>query len=133
MEREQFGSGTPWEGIVGYSRAVRVGNRVYVAGTTASDEAGNVAAPGDAAGQTRYILQKIERALAQAGATMADVVRTRMFVTDISQWEAIGRVHGEFFRDIRPASTMVQVSALIDPAHLVEIEIEAEITKQDGA
>ncbi len=124
-ERNNISSGTPWESIVGYSRAVRIGNHVWVAGTTATDETGQVVAAGDAAAQTRYILQKIESALKDAGATMADVVRTRMFVTDISQWEAIGRVHGEFFGAVRPAATMVQVGKLIDPAHLIEIEADA--------
>ena len=124
-ERKNISSGTPWESIVGYSRAVRMGNRVWVAGTTATDETGQVVAAGDAAAQTRYILQKIESALKDAGASMADVVRTRMFVTDISQWEAIGRVHGEFFGAVRPAATMVQVGKLIDPAHLIEIEVDA--------
>lgn len=124
-ERKNISSGTPWESIVGYSRAVRMGNRVWVAGTTATDETGQVVAAGDAAAQTRYILQKIESALKDAGASMADVVRTRMFVTDISQWEAIGRVHGEFFGAVRPAATMVQVGKLIDPAHLIEIEADA--------
>ena len=124
-ERKNISSGTPWESMVGYSRAVRMGNRVWVAGTTATDETGQVVAAGDAAAQTRYILQKIESALKDAGASMADVVRTRMFVTDISQWEAIGRVHGEFFGAVRPAATMVQVGKLIDPAHLIEIEADA--------
>ena len=104
-ERQNISSGAPWESIVGYSRAVRVGNHVWVAGTTATDETGQVVGAGDAAAQTRYILQKIESALKEAGASIADVVRTRMFVTDISQWEAIGRVHGEFFGVVRPAAT----------------------------
>ncbi len=129
MERHNVSSGTPWESIVGYSRAVRVstnaGNHIWVAGTTASNERGEVECVGDAGGQTRYILQKIERALHEAGASMSNVVRTRMYVTDIAQWEAIGRVHGEFFGDIRPASTMVEVSRLVDPQHLVEIEVDA--------
>ena len=124
-KRTNISSGAPWEAIVGYSRAVRIGNHVWVSGTTATDEHGKVVGIGDAAAQTRYALQKIERALAEAGATFADVVRTRMFVTDISQWEAIGRVHGEYFSDIRPAATMVEVSKLIDPDHLVEIEVDA--------
>jgi enamine deaminase RidA (YjgF/YER057c/UK114 family) len=118
-------SGAPWEGVVGYSRAVRVGNLVEVAGTTAVDPQGKVVGAGDAAQQTRYILAKIANALAEAGASLEDVVRTRLFVTDISQWEAIGRVHGEFFGDIRPAATMVQVEALISPELLVEIEATA--------
>ncbi len=126
-ERKNISSGAPWESIVGYSRAVRIGNHVWVAGTTATDENGEVVGIGDAALQTRYALQKIGRALNEAGVTFADVVRTRTFVTDISQWEAIGRVHGEIFGDVRPAATMVEVSKLIDPAHLVEIEIDAYI------
>ena len=124
-ERKNISSGAPWEAVVGYSRAVRIGNHGWVAGTTATDERGNVVGTGDPAVQMRYALQKIGRALEAAGATFADVVRTRTFVTDISQWEAIGRVHGEFFGAIRPAATMVEVSKLIDPAHLVEIEVDA--------
>jgi enamine deaminase RidA (YjgF/YER057c/UK114 family) len=125
--RQNISSGTPWENVVGYSRAVRVGNSVYVSGTTASDEQGSVIGVGDVAAQTDYILRKIERALGQAGAALTDVVRVRMFVIDISQWEAIGRVHGAFFRDIRPVSTMVEVRRLVDPQHLIEIEVEAII------
>ena len=124
-DRKNISSGAPWEAIVGYSRAVRVGNHVWVAGTTATDENGEVVGVGDAAAQTRYVLQKIDRALKEAGVTFTDVVRTRTFVTDIAQWEAIGRVHGEFFGEVRPAATMVEVSKLIDPAHLVEIEVDA--------
>lgn len=111
--------------MVGYSRAVRIGNHIWVSGTTATDENGKVVGAGDAEAQTRYVLLKIERALHEAGASMANVVRTRMFVTDISLWEEIGRVHGEFFADVRPAATMVEVSKLIDPGHLVEIEVDA--------
>ena len=118
-------SASPWESIVGYSRAVRVGRDVRVAGTTATGDDGEIVAPGDPGGQTRYVLEKIGRALAQSGASMRDVVRTRLFVTDISAWEAIGRVHGEFFADIRPAATMVEVSRLITPGLLVEIEADA--------
>jgi enamine deaminase RidA (YjgF/YER057c/UK114 family) len=125
MKRMNVSSGAPWESIVGYCRAVRLGNQVWVAGTTATDEQGQVVGKGDAAAQTRYALQKIERALHDCGASMKHVVRTRMFVTDIAQWEAIGRTHGEFFADIRPAATMVEVSKLIDPDHLVEIEVDA--------
>lgn len=124
-DRKNFSSGAPWESIVGYSRAVRMGNHVWVAGTTATDENGLVVGVGDAAAQTRFALQKIGRALQEVGFSFADVVRTRFFVTDISQWEAIGRVHGEFFGEIRPAATMVEVAKLIDPAHLVEIELDA--------
>ena len=127
MPRQNISTGTPWEMIVGYSRAVRVGNIVHVSGTTASDEAGNVIGVGDAAAQTDYIIKKCERALTEAGAALSDVVRVRMYVIDISQWEAIGRVHGAYFADIRPVSTMVQVSQLVDPQHLIEIEMEAII------
>jgi enamine deaminase RidA (YjgF/YER057c/UK114 family) len=106
---------------------VRVGNRIYVAGTTASDEDGNVVAPGDAYGQARFALERIGLALAEAGADFGNVVRTRMFVTDISRWAEYGRAHGEVFRDIRPAATMVEVKALITPGLLIEIEAEAEL------
>ena len=125
--RRNISSGTPWESIVGYSRAVRIGNHVWVAGTTATDEQGRVVGVGDPAAQTRYAIEKIQRALISAGATLNDVVRTRTFVTDMSQWESIGRVHGEFFGTIRPAATMVEVSALVDPDHLVEIEVDAYV------
>jgi enamine deaminase RidA (YjgF/YER057c/UK114 family) len=123
--RQHVFSGTAWEEIVGYSRAVRIGNVVEVAGTTAVDAAGNVVGGADPGAQTRYILQKIEAALTEAGATMNDVVRTRLFVTDISRWEAVGRAHGEFFRAIKPVATMVEVSGLISPELLVEIEVTA--------
>jgi len=121
---ERFGSENPWEGAVGYCRAVRAGDHVHVAGTTATVD-GEVVAVGDAAEQTRVALRLVADALARAGASMADVVRTRIFVTDISQWEAIGRAHGEFFADVRPVATMVEVTALIDPDLLVEIEVDA--------
>lgn len=124
--RQNISGTSPWEARVGYSRAVRVGNTVHVAGTTATRD-GVVVGVGDAYTQTRVALEIIQGALAEAGARLEDVVRTRLFVTDISRWEEIGRAHGEVFGEIRPASTMVQVSALIDPAHLVEIEAEAVI------
>ncbi len=125
MERQLIASGAPWEGTVGYSRAVRVGPFIQVAGTTAVDAQGQTIAPNDPYGQTIAILEKIQRALAEAGATMADVVRTRMYVVNIEDWEAIGKAHGEFFRNVRPAATMVEVSRLIDPELLVEIEVDA--------
>ena len=120
----RLGSGAPWEGIVGYSRVVVRGEAAWVSGTTAVVD-GEVAHPGDAAAQTRLVLTSIKASLERAGFTLNDVVRTRMFVTDIARWEEIGRVHGEVFGDIRPATTMVQVAALIDPAMLVEIEADA--------
>ena len=128
-DRKNISSGTPWESIVGYSRAVRIGNHVWVAGTTATADDGSIVGVGDAAAQTHYVLQKIDRALKEAGSSLRDVVRTRSFVTDISQWEAIGRVHGQYFGDIRPAATMVEVSKLIDPDHLVEIEVDAYMSE----
>ncbi len=126
--RQNISSPSPWEAIVGYSRAVRFDRHVHVAGTTATGDDGEIVAAGDAAGQTRFVLEKIGRALRQGGASLRDVVRTRLFVTDISAWEAIGRVHGEFFGDIRPAATMVEVSRLITPGLLVEIEADAIVS-----
>lgn len=124
MQRINISSGAPWEAVVGYSRVVRMGQLVFVTGTTAVRE-GVVQHPNDMYAQTKLCLDIIERYLKEAGATMADVVRTRIFVTDISQWQACGRAHGEVFANILPCTTMVQVSALIDPAMLVEIEADA--------
>ncbi|HEX5870974.1 MAG TPA: RidA family protein [Longimicrobium sp.] len=123
--RVRISSGAQWESIVGYSRAVRVGPHVYVAGTTATDETGAIVGRDDPYAQTMHILRKVQGALMLAGAMMEDVVRTRMYVTDIARWEEVGRAHGEFFRDVRPVATMVEVKALIDPAMMVEIEVEA--------
>ena len=124
--RRSIGSGSMWEGVVGYSRAVRVGDTIHVAGTTAVRD-GRVVGVGDAYTQARVALEIVCEALAQCGASAADVVRTRIYVTDIALWEAVGRAHGEVFADVRPASTMVQVAALIDPELLVEIEAEAVV------
>jgi len=126
-QRQNIPSGTKWEAIAGYSRAVKFGNTIHVSGTTATDEHGEVVGLDDPYAQTVYIIQKIERALKQAGATLEDVVRTRIYVTDAKQWEPVARAHGEFFRDIRPANTLVEVSALIGDEYLVEMEADAII------
>lgn len=124
MQRKNFSSGAKWEDIVGYSRAVLIGNHLEVSGTVATNESGTVG-KGDFYLQTRFIIQKIESVLKQAGFTLEDVIRTRIFVTDISKWEEVGKAHGEFFKNIKPATSMVEVSALIDPEYLVEIEVTA--------
>ena len=129
LDRQNFSSGAKWESIVGYSRAVRVGNRIYVTGTTATDEHGQIVGTDDGYRQTVQVIRNIQRVLEQAGATLSNVVRTRMFVTDISRWKEYGRAHGEYFRDIRPVTSMIEVKALIDPSMLIEIEADALVAR----
>lgn len=128
MKRINYSSGAKWEDIVGYSRAVKIGNTIEVTGTVAVDENSELVGGNDAYEQTRFILQKIEKVLAQTGATLKDVVRTRMFVTDISRWEEYGRAHGEYFASIKPCTSMIEVKGLIDPGYLIEIEATAILT-----
>src|SRR5215204_1049672 len=127
MARTNYSSGAKWEDIVGYSRAVRVGNVIEVTGTVAVNDDGEVAGNDDPYEQTRFVIRKIEKVLQRAGASLKDVIRTRMFVTDISKWEEYGKAHGEFFKEIKPCTSIIEVSALIDPAFLVEIEATAVV------
>jgi enamine deaminase RidA (YjgF/YER057c/UK114 family) len=129
MERTNYSSGAKWEDIVGYSRAVKIGNTIEVTGTVAVDANNEVVGLNDAYAQTRFIIKKIEAVLKGAGASLADVVRTRMFVTDISRWEEYGRAHGEFFGTIKPCTSMIEVKGLIDPDYLIEIEATAVLSK----
>ena len=126
-ERKKISTGSKWEPVVGYSRAIQVENRIYVSGTTATNESGDIVGEGDPYLQTVQALKNIEKALEQSGATLAHVVRTRLFVTDIARWEEYGRAHGELFANVRPATTMVEVAKLISPKMLVEIEADAEL------
>ena len=125
MQRTNYSSGAKWEDIVGYSRAVRIGNTIEVTGTVAVDENSSLVGKGSAYAQTKFIIEKIEKILELAGASLKDVVRTRMFVTDISRWEEYGKAHGEFFKEIKPCTSMIEVSALIEPDYLIEIESTA--------
>ena len=128
MKRVNYSSGAKWEDIVGYSRAVRIGNLIEVTGTVAVDENNLLVAKDDAYGQTKFIIEKIQKVLGKAGGSLKDVVRTRMFVTDISRWEEYGKAHGEFFKEIKPATSMIEVSGLIAPEYLIEIEATAILT-----
>ena len=131
MKRQNFSSGTPWEAAAGYSRAVRIGSHVFVAGTTATDSEGHIVGVADPYEQAKQVLDNIRSALEKVGATLGDVVRTRIFVTDIAHWQEVTRAHGEAFADIRPVATLVAVSALIDPKMLVEIEVDALIVSEE--
>jgi enamine deaminase RidA (YjgF/YER057c/UK114 family) len=126
-QRQNIFSGTVWEDVAGFARAVRIGNLVFVSGTTATDSNGNIVGENDPYAQTVFIIQKIERALQEAGASLRDVARTRIFVADVNQWEVVAKAHGEFFRDIRPANTLVEVSNLVGEGYLVEMEADAVI------
>lgn len=125
MNRINYSSGAKWEDIVGYSRAVKIGNIIEITGTVAVDENGLLAGENDAYAQTRFIIEKIEKILLNAGASLTDIIRTRMFVTDISRWEEYGKAHGEFFKEIKPCTSMIEVKGLIEPGYLIEIEATA--------